>query len=274
MPWVVGALIYLATLAVLGCQGVYRTMETWHMLLSEHVTVEIPAAQKTKDEDLDKLKTLLLTLEKESWLLEAEIMPENRVQDLVTAWISDAALVKTLVLPMLVDLRVSSEQRVPLESIHKKITDVFPEAVLHNHAEWYSPVLRYASFAQFFSVALALLTVIIVIGTIVFSTHSDLIVHQHIINILQLIGATDTYVAAQLEKRMLRMAFLASFVAIVASVVTLFTFRKMSSAIIPFEHQEWGIIIFIPICMIAVVICVTRLTVLWFLYRKDINITL
>jgi cell division transport system permease protein len=274
LPWVIGALIYLATLAVLGCQGVYRTIETWHIALSEHITIEIPVTQKTKEAALDQLQKFLLTLEKEPWLLKAEIMPEDRVQELIAAWIGDISLTKTLELPILVDLHVAPGQQVSLEGVEEQVTSVFPEAALHNHAEWYNSVLRYASFAQFFSITLALLTAMIVMGTVVFATHSSLVVHQRIINILQLIGATDTYVAAQLEKRTLRMALFASCLAITASVVTLFTFRTASNDILSFGGQEWGIVIFIPICMVAALICVTRLTVLWSLYKKDLNITL
>jgi cell division transport system permease protein len=274
LPWVVGALIYLATLAVLGCQSVYRTMGTWHISLSEHMTIEIPVTQRAKDETLDQLQKLLLTLEKEPWFLKAEIMPEHRVQELIAAWLDDVSLTRTLELPILVDVHIVPGHQVSLEGLEEQITYVFPEAALHTHAEWYSPVLRYASFAQFFSIALALLTVMIVVGTIVFATHSSLVVHQRIINILQLIGATDTYVATQLEKRTLRMALFASCIAITISIATLLMFRAASNAILPFGSLEWGIVIFIPICMIAVVICVTRLTVLWSLYKKDINITL
>ncbi|MDR0406518.1 MAG: hypothetical protein LBH38_00315 [Holosporales bacterium] len=274
LPWVIGALIYLATVAILGCIGVYRTTETWNTALSEHMTIEIPVIQESKEKTVEHLQAFLPTLQKIPGILKIEIIPENQVQDLIAAWVDDPLLLKTLEMPILVDVLLTPGQPVSSEDIRIETTKVFQEARLHNHAEWYSPVLQCAALFQIFSIALALLTGLIVIGTIIFSTHASLVVHQRIVNILQLIGATDAYIAQQFEKHTLRMALQAVLIAITITSTTLFAFQIFSDIPIIVGGLEWSTIALMPVLMMAIVLCATRLTVIWSLYKKDLSVAL
>ncbi|MDR1266867.1 MAG: hypothetical protein LBJ70_00560 [Holosporales bacterium] len=274
LPWVIGALIYLATLAVLGCQGVYRTTESWNLSLSSYLTVEIPTTSSEKEQTLAQLPTLLEALEKIPGVRYAKQIPEDQVQELVAGWIENDTLLSSLDLPVLVDVRIIPGQSVSFAHAQQTAAEVFKKAQLHDHADWYSSALRSAFFFQFFSVALALLTSIIVIGTIIFSTHTHLIVYQHITNVLQLIGATDAYIAWQLEKYMAHIATKAALFATLLSALTLHSFQFFCEGVEPADVYGWLIVVCIPMIMIAVVICVARLTVLWSLHKKDLNIAL
>ncbi|MDR0661814.1 MAG: hypothetical protein LBF76_00275 [Holosporales bacterium] len=274
LPWVIGALIYLATLAILGCQGVYYTMESWNTALSRHVTIEIPTTQKEKEKAIAQLPALFANLDKISGVQRTERIPEDQVRMLVAEWIKDTALLSSLDLPILVDVLITPEQSVSAREIQQAAETIFKDVVFHDHAEWYSPALHCAALFQFFSVVLALLTSIVVVGTIVFSTHTHLIVHQHIVNVLQLIGATDNYIARQLEKYMMRIGGQAVFLALCLSAITMSVFQPNYEGGEEDNLYAWIIVASVPFFMITVVLCVTRLTVLWSLRKKELNLSL
>ncbi|MDR2412432.1 MAG: hypothetical protein LBD66_02385 [Holosporales bacterium] len=274
LPWVIGALIYLATLAILGCQGVCRTTESWNTALSRHITIEIPTTPKEKEESIAQLPILFANLGKISGIQHVERVPEDQVRTLVADWIKDTALLSSLDLPILVDVLIMPEQSVSTEEIRQAAETVFKNVAFHDHAEWYSPALHCATLFQFFSIVLALLTSIVVVGTIVFSTHTHLIVHQHIVNVLQLIGATDSYIARQLEKYMMRIGGQAVFLALCLSAITLSIFQPNWEGREEDSLYAWIIVASVPFFMITVVLCVTRLTVLWSLRKKELNLSL
>ena len=106
--------------------------------------------------------------------------------------------------------------------------------------------------------------------TIAFITHSGLIIHEKVIEILRLIGAEDRFIAKQFQTYSLKMAMKGGIIGAFLSIITYLTMKyKLQTLILDFFHPHqyetelWFVILFTPLFMMAIVMLSARMTVIF-----------
>jgi len=111
--------------------------------------------------------------------------------------------------------------------------------------------------------------------TIIFATHSGLVIHEKIIDILRLIGAHDRYIAKQFQNHAMHMAVkggvFGGLFSSIAYFSVLFYAENFSFPVAPQSinsNEIWGIITITPVVMAIMTMLSARLTVMFSLTKQ------
>ena len=96
---------YLAVLALAGVQVLSTTVGAWHSDLNGNLTVQIPAAETTEDDQANVATVMDVLLDTVN-VSHAEVVSEDRVVALLEPWLGDIDIARELPLPQLIDVNV------------------------------------------------------------------------------------------------------------------------------------------------------------------------
>ncbi len=198
LPWTIGLKAFFAALAVATLLSLQHAVVYWQSGDFAVVTVELPAAADTPMVN-DALEVMQRTIGIEA----AEPIPPASVAALVEPWIGDGNLPADLPLPVLIDVSVIPGAQVDWAEVSARLGDVVPEASLDTGKVWVERLIDLARLAQLVTVVMLLLIVGVGILTVVFATRAGLAVQRSTIELLHLLGATDSYVARQFQRHAL-----------------------------------------------------------------------
>ncbi|CAK0763663.1 cell division transport system permease protein [Azospirillaceae bacterium] len=125
---------------------------------------------------------------------------------LLEPWLGEA-IPDDLPLPALIDVVLAPGASIDIPALSKRLAAAAPGARVDDHAVWLADLRRLARAAQ----GVALLVVVLVAGAgvaaVVYSVRAGLAIHQPVVELLHIIGATDDYVARQFQAHVFRLAF-------------------------------------------------------------------
>lgn len=198
----------LGMLALSASFALSAMMERWSEGLANKVSVEIPATDSGGDmiasgivrsmtDDAAKI------LSEHPDVAEAAITEEREVRELLSPWLGDDMVMDSIPVPGLISVTFRDGSTPDLQALETSLREVAPRARIDTHESWLSDVLRFTGALQF---AAALLTMIIGATTLVAvagGVRSKLSENKEELELLHLMGASDAYIADQLQRHTL-----------------------------------------------------------------------
>ena len=143
-----------------------------------------------------------------------------------------------------------------------------PLASLDNHKLWLSKLIQFADGLKALAMSILVLVIGITSGAIFYTTQMSLGLHRHIIEILHIMGAKDTYVAQQYAKRMAFLGLAGGIVGLFFAIPTIFFIGSLAKQIeggiiseANLSFNDWLLIMSLPLFSMCIAMSTAYYTV-------------
>lgn len=266
LPWTVGLLVFLATLAFAAGMFLSSAGDTWRQNLSGTLTIQIPISDGSdRQVRVDAAAELLRTT---PGVVAVRPIPDAEIAVLLEPWLGKQVLGLDLPMPDLIDVTVERSAEVDLAALSARLAQVAPGAVVDDHAIWLRRLTEFTQIAETISFAVMIVILISAVATVVFTTRTGLAIHSDVVEVLHLIGAQDSYVARQFQNHTLRLASAgaaAGFLLGIGIVVLAHVHGgRLSGGLLPelaFGPVQWVLLAALPVGAVLLVVLTVGITV-------------
>ncbi len=272
LPWIISLMVYLATLSLIVAFSVSTLIHQWNRGFQDHVTIQIPArglfasSSSETQEGVDiKVRHIL---NRTAGIGVVKVLEAPEILDILGPWMPQTTSLETSFLPKLIDVEIQSRRSFHLQNLRNALHMVAPNIVVEDHLDWQQGLLDLARSAQIVSFIIVALILLAATGTVAFTAQTSLIIHRNIIEVLHLVGATDSYIAKQFQMHSLRIGLKAGFIGFTLSGLTVFGLKFFVTTLcIPLLEEAlssislWSITFVVPCVVILFMMAAAQLTV-------------
>lgn len=187
----------LCLLSVTASLSLSQLANKWTSGLENTLTVEIPYSSdqsKTAEKILDALKNA-------EGIRSAKLMEQDEMKDILSPWLGDAAeSLNGLPLPALITVEMKERNGLIMKRMRQMITAIAPEAQVDAHEQWLTDLLRLTKALNVASLLILIGIGLVTSLTVAGAVRSRMAIHHTELEILHIIGASDTYIAGQFQK--------------------------------------------------------------------------
>ena len=275
LPWVVGLMVYLATLTLAVALLVSSLAADWSAGLTGTVTIHIVAASDESDAEMDRrVEEAIRIALKTPGVDGAQAIPLAQVAKLLAPWLGEEAAVADLPLPRIVDVRLSRTGEPDIAGLRTRLEAAVPGAGLDDHQVWRDRLVKFLLAIEIVAVVMVTLIAATTVTVVVFATRAGLSVHNEVIEVLHLIGARDEYVARQFQSNALKLGLKGAVAGSAAGILTLLAIRYTAASLdielfpaLLFQVWHWPVLAGLPLAAAFIVRFSARHTVLKALRR-------
>jgi cell division transport system permease protein len=142
------------------------------------------------------------------------------VENLLEPWLGAGSALENLPVPVLLAVAVDPAGPPDLEALAKRLARAVRGASLDTHARWQTELAHAASGMRSLSLAVLLLIGISAMALVVVATRSVLDVNRSLVEILELVGGSDAFIARAVKGPFLRSGFIAGLIGTLGGILT------------------------------------------------------
>ena len=275
LPWSVGLLVFLATLAFAAGMFLSSAGDTWRQSLSGTLTIQIPAALSANtsaaaaEEHRAQVSAAAELLRATPGIVSARRIPDAEIAAMLEPWLGKQVLGLDLPMPELIDAVVASEAGIDLSALSTRLAEVAPGALVDDHAVWLRRLTDFAGVAETVSFAVMIVILISAVATVIFTTRTGLAIHSDVVEVLHLIGAQDSYVARQFQVHTLRLATIGAVAGFAFGAGVVFLAQtyggRLSGGLLSdlaLGPLQWALLFVLPVVAILLVVVTVGITVM------------
>lgn len=270
LVWVVAIMCFLASLALGATLAIDHAATQWSRGLSGSMTVQIKPSEA--DDIATRMAKALDVLENTPGVMEAKALSPKDAAALVEPWLGKADILEGLPLPQLIDVRLDPSAGINIEDLRSTLTKAVPGTTLDDHRQWNDRLIQVAGGMRWLSIAVLTLILAAMAIIVVSATRAGLTANRSIVDVLHLVGARDSFVAAQFQRHFFWLALKAGLIGVVVAILAFWVLSYLSGAgsegfarLLPSLSFDAGFYLFltmIPLLAIALSVLTARFTVL------------
>lgn len=273
IPFILAFLMYCVIIAMVSAMFTFNLTREWSNSLNGHLTVEVQAAIDSSTSALteNQKHEILKILKETKGVKYAGQLQDKDILKILSPWMSGTAIPDDFPFPTIYDVETDHSTKIDLLALNNRLAKVSSGIKIHDHADWYAPILKISRGLFGFSLILALFIFLTVCITVIFIAKKTLGVHKDIVRILQLIGARNGYIASQFKKYYFAMGCRASLFAFGVSFVTITILNKLVTNMwLSCDSIKYFVVaLLMPIFVTMLVMVTSKNTVLFFLKRDE-----
>lgn len=210
-----GAMAFLAVFALALSMASGRLATNWRDALAGSATLRIsaPAGQMAA-----QTERALAILSQTPGVAEARALSSDEQRALLEPWFGPDLPVESLPVPQLIEIRETGEGY-DGDGLRLRLQAELPGAVLDDHTRWRRPLVEAAGRLKI----LGWLAILLIFGAmgamITLAANAALAANAQVIQVLRLVGATDTYIARAFVRRFTLRALIGAFAGVVAGML-------------------------------------------------------
>lgn len=205
---IVAILTFLAGLAAAGAEVVAASSREWRAAIAREATIQLrPQVGRDIEIDLSRVAALARA---ERGISEARVMSKSDAESLLEPWLGRGLDLSSLPVPRLVLLRLDPEARPDVRQLGRRIAAEIPGASLDDHGAWRARLSAVATTILGVAMGLVLLVVAASGLAVAFATRGAMAGSREAVDVLQLVGAEDRFIARQFARRFVRLAAVAA----------------------------------------------------------------
>lgn len=232
----IGLMCVLGMLALCASFALSAMTQRWASGLEGKVTVEIPASDSGGDTIAPGI-VRSMTDEAAKVLMghpdvsEAAIMEDEDIKELLAPWLGHDMAMDSIPIPGLISVTFEKGSTPDLEDILIQIRDVAPQARIDTHESWLSDVMRFTGALQFAAILLTLIIGATTLVAVAGGVRSKLSENKEELELLHLMGASDSYIARQLQRHTLILSLQGGMTGVVAGGILLYVISMVAGKI-------------------------------------------
>ncbi|QEX19335.1 cell division protein [Hypericibacter terrae] len=276
LPWIVGAMVYLAALTLAGVLAAGELVSGWRAELTGALTIELPQPVEATDADRQaRLQRVLDVLTATPGIAHAEVLGPDAMAELIGPWLGPDAAAADLPLPDLVAVELNSDATVDSVALALRLAEAAPEARLDDHRDWMERAERLSWLVRLLAMLVLGFVSAAAALAVLFVTRTGLDIHREVIELVHLLGAPDRYIARQFQTHALMQGFLGGVLGLAAGAATITAIgwlaATLGGGLVPLARLgwiDWAIIASLPVAAALVAMLTARIAVLHFLGRS------
>lgn len=265
---------YLACLAIGALLLINRAVEDWTRGLSREVTVQLRQMQNHDIEsDLQKAVGLLQST---LGVVSAEALSRQAGLKLLEPWLGSTNL-EELPIPRLIRVMIDENAPPDFAALDKILKDSIAGASLDTHRRWQAELSRMAYTLSLLSYLILALISASAVAMVVFAARSVLDANREVVDVLHLVGARDSYITRQIDRRFMTTGLSAGFIGLALALLTFaalsFSGSAQTNAVAaasftlifsPGSGRLWtyGALLFVPLAATCIAVLSARLTLM------------
>lgn len=216
---VIAVMSFLAVLAMAAVLIIDQSAGRWTAELRSEITVQIKGADAAEIAAASSAAMRVLT--DTEGVEEAQLQSDAETAALLEPWLGKGNATAFLNIPALIEVKVTPSLRSDLDALRSRLAEAAPGATLDDHATWHNRLATAAQSGQ----ALAILVFLLVMGAAcavsVFAARAGLAANHEIISVLHLVGATDEFIAAEVQRRFFVLGLRGALAGLLAALAAL-----------------------------------------------------
>jgi cell division transport system permease protein len=214
---IVAILTFLAALAAAGAEIVAASSREWRAAIANEATIQLrPQNGRDIEADLARAATLARSAH---GIADARILSKGDAETLLEPWLGRGLDLGSLPIPRLVVLRVAGEPAPDLRELGRQLASEIPGASLNDHGAWRARLSGVANTILGIAAALVLLVLAASGLAVAFATRGAMAGSRDAVDVLQLVGATDRFIAREFAFRFLKLGLAAAAVGALAAAL-------------------------------------------------------
>lgn len=237
VPKIVALMVYLGTLCFVFTLFMIHTTDSWESQFTSDLSIEIPTFPGIPSSALHS--QVLQLLSKTPGVQQAAAVPQNDMANLFHSILGEEVNIDLLSMPIIIDVVLDKKKSVDTKSLEADLKSISPHIQLLDHRAWQSQVSSLIHTSVVLALLITFLILFAALATTTFATRTSLLIHRQIIEVLSLIGATNSYIAHQFQSNALKQGFLASTIgAFLAFLTFLGIVTLLEKAGLPFNMNS------------------------------------
>lgn len=198
---VIAIMTFLAALAAGAALLVADASVDWRREVAREASVQIrPMPGRDVETDVNRATSILVATE---GVRDVRVYSKAESEALLAPWLGEGLTLSELPAPRMIVVKLDGERRADLDGLRKELSAATPSASLDDHRLW---VERLGEMARTVVAIAVLIFVLIVIAmglAVAFATRAAMVGNREIIEVLHLVGAADSYISRQFQRRFL-----------------------------------------------------------------------
>lgn len=270
----IGLMSVLGILALAASFALSAMTHRWSEGLDHKVSVEIPAADSGGDiiePGIVKSMTIEAAkmLRTNDFVETATVMEEADIRELLSPWLGHDMVMDTIPIPGLISVTFKKDSNPDLKDLEVQLKDVAPRARIDTHETWLNDVVRFTGALQFAAILLGLIIGITTLVAVAGGVRSKLSENKEELELLHLMGASDSYIAKQLQRHTLILSLQGGIAGVVAGCILLLLISMVAGQIgvnlVPdfkLSEAQKAILLLSPLPIAILAMITARFTVL------------
>ena len=257
IPWLSMFMVFIATLILAVAIVVYTSVHSWTNNISGSLTVQIPtytddgkSRESVLANDIEMALTLLRSSE---GITGATLLTDEQISNLMEPWIGHSEKINDLPLPKIIDVNVDPNNFPNIAQLKSDLYEQVPEAILDSHrASLDELVLFFKNMVHLIALVLFLILLTTALS-IIYITKSSMSVHQKVIELIHMMGASDFYITIQFAIRSFKLTLIGSLIGFLLALPIMGLFNhflsQMNSGFVlenTLTALQWALLVSIP----------------------------
>lgn len=271
MPWVIAIMVFLTILAASAGISLASTASQNSDILARKMTVQILEADPVaRDQQRSQLTEYLTNFPQTRSVTP---LSDQQVAQLLEPWLGmDEGLTENndlIPLPAIIDVEMNSAVNDKIsEQLVTQMRGIAPTVRVDTQESWIAPLYDLMRSLIYLIFALILLLAVATSATVVLAVRSALDTHRNTLDIMHLMGSTDSQISRLFQRRVATDAFFGGAIGFIMGCLTIIFISMqvnnlVSGAItdISMPWYGWIILLAIPVLMGVLSIYMARWTV-------------
>jgi cell division transport system permease protein len=213
---VVAIMTFLASMTAGTVELIVSASDSWRADISREATVQVrPRPGRDIERDVAAAAAIARAT---AGISDVTVNDKRQSERLLEPWLGAGLDISELPVPRLIELRVSG--RPDVQAMRQKLAAEVPSAALDDHRLWLQRLSAMAGAMVAVGIILLLLVLIATALAIAFATRGAMAGNRHIIEVLNLVGASDTFIAKEFQKHFLRLGLKGGAIGGVAAMLS------------------------------------------------------
>ncbi len=272
MPWVIAIMMFLTVLAAAAGLALGSAAQGLSADLAGRLTVQFSEANPVLRET--GKQAIVSELGRLAIVRAIDPVSEDRLAALLDPWLGAESKDADLPMPALIDVELRRATQTDVEEVRKAVQRVAPGASVDEHARWLAPLASLLQSLKWLSAALVLLMTAATAATVVLAARAALNTHKSVIEVMHLLGSTDSQVAGLFQRRIGLDALFGGSAGLVFALLVMLLIGKRMNAIgsdllgsTGLNWIDWVMILALPLLGTILATLAARLTILFALRR-------
>ncbi len=273
MPWVIAIMMFLTVLAAAAGLALSNAATTLDSGLKGKLTVQIadpsPAIREAQ------VRRIVIELQQLAAVAAVTPVPEAELMAMLRPWLGDDSIESDLPLPALIDVELRDATPEDIGLVAETVRRAAPAARVDAHARWLAPLAGLLGALTWLSATLVILMGVATAAVVVLAVRASINTHQSTIDVIHLLGASDTQIVRLFQRRIALDALFGGSVGLVLGLGILIILgnrmRTIGSELLGsagFGWAGWLALLLLPVAGAVLAMVVARVTVLASLRKR------
>jgi cell division transport system permease protein len=198
---VVAIMTFLASMTAGTVELVASASSSWRSDISREATIQVrPRSGRDIEQDVMRVTALARAT---TGVSSVRVYSKAESEKLLEPWLGSALDITELPVPRLIELKIGSTP--DFAGLRQRLARDAPSATLDDHRMWVERLGAMARAMVVVGVVIMLLVLVATALAIAFATRGAMAGNRDIIEVLNLVGASDVFIAREFQKHFLRL---------------------------------------------------------------------